>query len=210
MYGKTTGMRPDSRANPAEVIVSRPGATRPSVASSPGGRRPAGTTLVEMLIVVALFSLVMCVLFWLFGFGGQATRRITPKLSVQATGRKAVARFLQDLQEGMDVITPKPGSTLAYAVVRDKVAALRWYYLVQKGQDETGMPLYQLWSYTNDPSLPKDRRYQQVLDSVMSISFTSRSEGALQINLLLSLDGIDYALLTTVRLRNLASAEMLW
>ena len=77
-------------------------------------------TLAEVLLAAGLLSILVGIAVWLSGFGALATGRLTPRLGLQQTGRRAVARLLRELQEGMEVLQPRPGSTMAYALVRDK------------------------------------------------------------------------------------------
>ena len=68
----------------------------------------------------------------------------------------------------------------------------------------------ELWRYVHDPSLPEAQREELILQDVRRLTFTCQSEGAAQVNLLLARDGQEFALLTLVRLRNLATVEELW
>ena len=167
--------------------------------------RRAGFTLVEVLVVLVLLGMLISVAVYLFGFGGRATRRLTPRLSLQQAGRKALVAFLREIQEGMEVVTPRPGSTLSYALIRDKLARFRLYYQIASGPGS-----YALWRYTEDPALAVGQRKELLFSNIQRLTFTSHSEGALQINLELQEDEERYSLVTSVRLRNLASAEELW
>lgn len=164
-------------------------------------------SLPEVLIALALLGTLIGVVVWLTSFGTRATGRLTPRLALHQTARKAMARFLADLQEGMEVVTPRPGITSSFAVVRDKLSVLRWYYLVPS---PAGGPLFDLRVMRKDTTLPAAERDTLVLTNVKRLAFTCRTEGALQLNLELIAEDQDYPLLTTVRLRNIASAEELW
>lgn len=183
------------------LFLRRPG--------GPDGRPPGrGLTVIEIVIAVALLSLLMGAAFWVFVYGGRSTSRLTKQLSLQQASRKAIVRFLREVQEGMEVLSPRPGSTLSYALVRDKVSLVRWFYQVPQGAGAN--PLYELWRYLDDPDTPADRRAEPLLRNVRRLTFTSRSEGALQVNLILEEEDQQYSILTTVRLRNLPSAEEVW
>ena len=165
-------------------------------------------TLVEILFSLALVSLLIGSVMWTLGYGGRSTQRLTAQASAQQASRKALARFLEELQEGMLVLSPQPGATLSYALVKDKAAIVRWYYQVERqtGTDKS----YELWRYVNDPSLAAADRRTLILSDVQRLTFTSRTEGALQLNIALHSGEQQFALLTTVRMRNLASGEQLW
>jgi type II secretory pathway pseudopilin PulG len=173
-------------------------------------RRPwprSAFSLVEVLIAGALFCVLINLLIWILMNSRASTASLTSRMAVQQTSRKASARFLAELQEGMEVVYPRPGSTLSHAFIRDKLSIARWFVLLPR-QGSTDS--YELWRYLADPDLPADRRGERLLSNVKRLTFTSISEGSLQVNLLLSEEGQETALLTTVRLRNLASSEELW
>jgi len=160
-----------------------------------------------MLIGLALFGLILGIIVWLLGHGSRSGQRLSTQMAVHQASRKALVRFLQELQEGIEVIRPTPGTTLSYALVRDKYSCVRWFRQVPRPGSGG---LYDLRRYADDLALPMDRRDELLLSDVKRLTFTARSEGALQINIVLAEKDRDYALLTTVRLRNLPSAEELW
>ena len=161
----------------------------------------------EAIIGLVLACALLIAMYELVSFATHSTARLAPKLAAQQATRKAVARVLSELQESMEVVSPRAGSTLAYAVVRDRLALLRWYFLVQ----QAGAPnLYELHVYRHDPKLAAGQREEVLMRNVRRLAFTARTEGALQVNLLAGEEGRDTSILTTVRLRNIASAEELW
>lgn len=164
--------------------------------------------IVEVLTAAVVLGILLGAVWFVFASGSRATARLTPQLSLQQTGRKAVVRFLRELQEGMEVVTPAPGCTLSYAVIRDKLSRARWFYLMEKRGG--AVPVMELWRYVDDQTVDRSQRSEKLLDDVRRLTFTSRGEGALQVNLLLAEGEQEYALLTTVRLRNIASAEEVW
>ena len=135
-------------------------------------------------------------------------RRTTEALAGQQAGRGAIARLLREIQQCIEVITPLPGSTMPYAIVRDHISCARWYYLVpQPGSNG----LHELWRHVDDTTIadPKARK-ELMVRNIKRLTFTSRSEGALQINLVCRDGDTDSPLLTTVRLRNIAAADEIW
>ena len=182
-------------------------AVRQTTSRGAAACRRSAFSLVEVMVALGLFGLLIGSVVWLFGFGGRSTVRLTGQMSLQQNSRKAVVRLLRELQEGMQVLSPTPGTTLSYALIRDKLSQVRWFYQVpQAGRSD----VYDLVRYVHDPSIPEAKRTETLLQNVKRLTFTSRSEGALQVNLLLVEDEREFSLLTTVRLRNLASAEELW
>lgn len=146
-------------------------------------------------------------MFYVMSYAMRSTAKLAPKLAGQQATRKAVVRFLRELQESMEVVSPRAGSTLAYSVVRDRIAVLRWYFLVQQPNSPD---LFELRVYKHDSALPTGQREELLVQNVRRLAFTARTEGALQVNLLVGEEGMETSILTTVRLRNIASAEELW
>lgn len=160
-------------------------------------------TLVEVMIGIAVFLILLNVLSAIFSFGDRSSRRITAQLSLQQESRKALVRLMREVQEGMEVLRPAPGTTLPYALFTDKLGRVRWLYL--KPSTVRGAKTFELWMYTRtlDQPIPPE----QVLGNIRSAAFTAVSEGALQVNVTLAEDDQSLPLLTTIRLRNFAASE---
>ncbi|MBI4860041.1 MAG: hypothetical protein HY815_07225 [Candidatus Riflebacteria bacterium] len=182
---------------------------RAASTTSPGAaRRPrSAVSLVEVLIGVGLFSVLVCGVVWVLGYGSRSTARVSAQMSLQQASRKALVKMLRELREGMEVVSPLPGSTLSYALFRDKVSLVRWFYQVPQ---KNSRGLFELWRYVNDSRLPDGQRHELLLQNVKRLTFSCRSEGALQVNLTLTEEDREYSMLTTVRLQNIASSEELW
>ena len=163
-------------------------------------------TLAEALIGIGLFALLIGVVMGVQRWTGFATARLTPQLALQQQSRKALVGMLTELQESMEVVSPKPGCTLSYALVRDRLSLTRWYYQLPAADGRST----QLWRYVDDPELDRARRATLLLSGIRRLTFTARTEGALQLNLVLGEGDQELALLTTVRLRNVAAAEEIW
>lgn len=163
-------------------------------------------TIVEIVIVTILIAAVIGLVVWLTGFGRSASARLGAQMSLQQASRKAVVRLLRELEEGIEVLSPRPGMTLAHAVVRDKLSQTRWYYQVAAVDGKS----YELRRHLDAPALPAAQRDELLLGSIRRLTFTCRTEAALQVNLLLAEGGEEVALVTTVRLRNIAAAEELY
>lgn len=158
-----------------------------------------GFTVPEVLVALALFGVLIGAAVWLFVYGGRATARLQPRLAAQQGARKAVVRLIRELQEGMEVLTPAPGMTLPYAVIADKEGYLKYFYQAPGGR---------LFRFVNDPAPTGST--ELLLSNVKRFTFTCQSEGALTVNALLAEEDQESAILTTVRLRNIAAAEELW
>lgn len=172
--------------------------------------RPTGYTLVEVLLVVGIFVVVLALVVGYFGFGRRSEQRLTARMGAQQATRKALVRFVQELQESVEVLSPRPGSTLSYALVRDQVNAVRWYYQVRTPGSPDSAPTFEVWRFATDTTLPGPQRRVKLLGGVKRLTFTARSEGGLRLNLVTTEDGQDHATLLSVRLRNIAVAEEVW
>lgn len=157
-------------------------------------------SLVEVLVGIGLLVALIAAAVWLFSFANRSTARLAGQMAVQQASRKALVRLIRELQEGMEVMRPAPGATLSYALVRDSVSRVVWYFQ----EPQPGAPgLFVLKRF-------REGQTEVLLTHLKRLTFTSRSEGAVSMNVELAEEDRSYALLTTVRSRNLASAEQLW
>lgn len=163
-------------------------------------------TILEMTLVAALFAVVLGLIVWITGFGRSASGRLGAQASLQQGSRKALVRLLRELEESIEVVSPRPGTTLSHALVRDKLSLARWYYQVPSADGRS----FDLRRAIDSATLPPGQRDELLLTSIRRLTFTARTEGALQVHLVLSEGAEDYALVTTVRLRNIAAAEELY
>ena len=164
-------------------------------------------SIVEISIGAGLLAVLMGVLVMMLIHGGRSSARTGVQYALQQQSRTAMAHFLQELQEGMEVVQPTPGCTLPQAVIRDAVSCARWYYLV-KQPDEPGS--FELWRYADDPDMDPARRKERLLRGVKRLTFTAHGESAVQINLVVREGTEELPLLTTVRMRNIAAADDGW
>ena len=166
-----------------------------------------GVTLLEVLFVAGLILLLLVVASQPFISGRRSLQKLSVQASLQTASRKAIARFLTEVQEGMEVLVPRSGRSRAHAVIRDKLSLTRWFVLhPQKGPGG----LFELWRYYGAPAPAELRSGELLLSGIKRLRFTCQSEGALSVNLVLAEEAQEYSLVTTVRLRNLASAEAVW
>lgn len=154
--------------------------------------------LAVMLIAAGVYLLI---------YGSSALKRTSETLGAQQSGRVAVARMVREIQQCIEVISSLPGCTLPYAVVRDQISCARWYY--QRPQkDAPG--LFELYRVVDDRTLPVAQRTELITRGLKRLTFTTQSEGALQINMVFRDGDQDAPLLTTIRVRNIAAADEAW
>lgn len=166
-------------------------------------KRP-GFSLPEVLIGFALCAILIGIVMSLFGFGRSSSARVGANLGAQQANRRAVVQLLREVQEGMEVLHPRPGTTQSWAVIRDKLSRARTFYqLPQAGSDR----LFELWRHVDDPALPEAQRRVRLLYGIRRLTFTSQSDAALQLNLVSAEGTQELPMLTTIRLRNIAAAE---
>ena len=156
-------------------------------------------SLIELLLATAIFVVVFFGLMQLFATGRKMEEGVGGQLGLQADARKALAGFLRELQEGIAVVRPAPGQTLAYSLVRDKLNRIAFYSIVPSGKDE-----YELRRDLTDPTGTKR---EVLLRGLSRITFTALSDRALMLHLILGTGDRRFAFHTEIRLRNRAAAE---
>lgn len=159
------------------------------------------------MVATILLVLLIGSAIWVLINSRRTAQAVSARTSAQQTTTRAVVRLLTELQEGMEVLAPQSASTLSYALIRDKVSVVRWFFLVPS---KSVPGTRELWRYRDDQSIPAEKRLEHILNGVQRLAFTATSEGSLQVNLVVAEEGHEFPLLTTVRLRNIASAEELY
>jgi hypothetical protein len=172
------------------------------------GRARRAFTVAEVLIAAAVFVVLTGLVVYMLMQGRRSSQTLGTQMSLAQASRKTLVKLLGELREGMEVLSPRPGSTKAQALIRDKLSFIRWYALHPRSGSSP--EVYELWRYINDPDLTAARRAEMLLGGIKRLRFTCLSEGILQVNLTLIEEGKEYSILTTVHLHNLPSAEAVW
>ena len=164
------------------------------------------TTLIEVLVAFMLVVTVLATAWMLHRSGTvgvQAT--LGPQMGLQMTTRKALVEFIKELQECVEFVRPYQGSTLNYLMARNKLDLVLLCYLVQNDRDTAreGLPLYDVYVYSNDETIPPASRQRLLFGGISRLSFTALGSGAVQIRMDVYEQGRTYPLLTTVRARNI-------
>ncbi|MBI4860497.1 MAG: hypothetical protein HY815_09570 [Candidatus Riflebacteria bacterium] len=166
-----------------------------------GPARPGGFTVIEVVVCCLILALVLYALFDLLGAGTKMSRQELELLGLQADSQRSVVRFLATIQESMEVMLPQPGSTLPYAMVRDKLNQVVVFSLVEsktKGEYDLKMELL----------TPQGRSGQSIMSGVSRLTFSTLSDGALRLHMTLMTGNRRYAFYTQIRCRNRDAAGL--
>ena len=176
----------------------------------PGSVRAAGVTLLEVVIAMMIFS------FFLAGFYrvmerviGRTSQHLSNRLVLQMEARRALLNIYHHLQQGIEIVTPSPGSTLPYLVYRDLNHHLGSMYLEQdavKSKQEK-QPLYRVMHLKRDPAKSTAAKPVQILDRVVRLNFTTHSPAGLYLSLAMAEGKGEYSLVNFVRLKNAAAED---
>ena len=162
--------------------------------------RHRGVSLLEILMVLAIISVVLYALMTLMGSGRRMEDSFGAHLGLQLDAQRSLTQMIQSLQEGITVVLPQPGNTLPHAVVRDKLNRLVLFSLVPAATPGE----YQL---RRDIASPGGVETTTLLTGVRRVTFTSLSDAALLLHVILGSGEHRYAFHTEVRLRNRDAAE---
>jgi len=89
-----------------------------------------GVTMVEIMIATTIFTVIMSVALVGFRtFTGKASESLSKRLVLQMEARKGIVNLYRYLQEGIEVVSPPPGTTMPYLVFKDCVNNIRMVYL---------------------------------------------------------------------------------
>ena len=163
------------------------------------GPRPTAFTFIEVVVASLILAIVLYVLMGLLTQGSKLSRQELDYLGLQADSQRALARFLKDLQEAIEVVAPQPGGTLPYAVIRDKLNRFVVYSLTGSGAGGE-------YDLQTDVVSPQGRTTDIMLKGVARLTFSSLSDGALRLHMTLATGARRYAFYTEIRLRNREAA----
>jgi hypothetical protein len=160
-----------------------------------------GVTLIEALMAAVVGLVLMAAALGLFRVGQRLTVQEMEMLGLQLDAQRALAMLLRDLQEGMCVVLPQPGTTLPYAVVRDKQNQLVHYGIVTD-PPRTTLRLRRVLV------TPAGNTVSYMMNGLRRMTFTAQSDGALRLHATLQDNKRAFAFHTQVRLRNRDAADL--
>jgi hypothetical protein len=163
-----------------------------------------------MIIVTLLMSFIMAGLFNIFRqltHGGAV--RITNKLTLQLEARRALTNLYQEVQEGIELLKPDPGSTLPFAVLRSGVNNVHFLYLKR---DDTAsarhqFDLFRLYSVIYDVETAQTGTPREILAGIETLNFTAHGYGALLVTSTLREGQESFSFVNMIRLKNLTAEE---
>ena len=173
-------------------------------------RRPAhahrGYSLIEVLVALFLFGTLFATAWMLHRSGTVGVQStLGPQMGLQMTTRKALVEFIKELQECVEFVRPYQGSTLNYLMARNKLDQVLLTYMVKNDKDSAreGRDVHDVYVYLNDTSVAAASRQRLLFGGVTRLTFTALGSGVVQIRMDVTESNRIYALLTTVRARNI-------
>lgn len=171
-----------------------------------------GVTLVEILIALAIFSLLSAAVYLVWTRSRVFEDSLTAHTEAQHEVRRAFLALLKDLQQAIEVVLPADGYTQPYLVIRDQLNRLTTFYLVPDpvASQQEGREIYHLLKVM--PAYPETSQVavkEVVMRQVSSFTFSGRGAGGVILNLTATVDKKDYSLVTMVRLRALSALDEL-
>jgi prepilin-type N-terminal cleavage/methylation domain-containing protein len=167
-------------------------------------------TLVEIVIAMAIFSVV------LFGgyrsmqaYAGRASENLSTQLLLQMEARRALLTMTTNLQQGLELVLPRPGATLPYVTYRDFVNNLRVIYL-EKDESLSAreqQTLYQAVEKVIDPADGTKTTTKILMRYVTELRFTAHHQGAVVVTCSLLGGRGRFSLVNFIRLRNTGAAD---
>jgi hypothetical protein len=167
-------------------------------------------TLVELVLALAIFASVMSIGIQAFRlYHGRSGDTLSKRLVLQMEARRALLNLYRELQEGIQVVSPPPGTTLPYLVYKDNLNNLRMVYLVEDPvkTKEEGRTIYRALSQVRDPSKATVDEPRTLMEHVVKLNFTTWHHGAVFISTQLRGGKGDFSLVNFVRLQNVGAEE---
>ncbi len=179
-----------------------------------GGRsrlstRP-GFSLVETLIALTIFGLVIAGCFQLFrNFSGRNAVRLTARLELQLEVRRAMVNLYREIQEGIEIFKPDPGSTLPFLMLRDYLNNLHMLYLEKDiaASKREGCDIFRLNSVTYDVESGVSSPPHEVLANITAMNFTSHGFGGVLVTGYLRKEQAHFSFVNMIRLKNATAGD---
>lgn len=167
--------------------------------------KKVGVTLLEVVIAMVIFSFFMAIFFRVMErVVGRTSQQLSNRLILQMEARRALLGIYHHLQQGIEILSPQPGSTLPYLMYRDIEHNICCLYLTPDATKtkEEKRPMYRVHHLKRDPAKGTAESPSQVLDRVVRLNFTAHSPSGLFLSLSLANENREYSLVNFVRFKN--------
>ena len=169
-------------------------------------------TLIEVIIASAIFAVVIGLSVGAFrAFQGRTSENLSKRLVLQMEARKALVHLYRKLQDGIEIVSPPPGTTLPYVVYKDLLNNIRMVYLEKDDylSKKEKRDIFRAMSILRDPTGKIVEKPQCLMKHVTQMNFTTYHEGAVLLSTRLQGGTGDFSLINFVRLQNISSEESL-
>ncbi len=164
-----------------------------------------GFTFVEVMIALGLFLFLLALGLRAWQtFRGRTAENLSKHLLLQMEARRALLQLYKEVQEGVEVVSPLPGSTLPYMAYKDGLNNLRMIYL-DKDPDKTrdeGKPIYRLMSVRREISTSAAEPPRCMMEHVSRLTFTTYHPGGVVISATLRGGKGEFSFVNFIRLQN--------
>ena len=163
-------------------------------------------TILAMLLMAAFFGTAFKA--WQT-FTHKKSENLSRRLVLQMEARKAFLNLTRELQQGIEIVIPKPGTTLPFLVYKDYGNNLRIVYLEEDSvrTREQKRPMFRAISAWRDPSQPTAGQPVTLMEYVARLNFTTHSAGGVLVSANLHDGTGDFALINFIRLQNVSAEE---
>ncbi len=159
---------------------------------------------------MAIFSLFLAAFYrGMTTFMGQTSRRLSERLVLQMEARRGLMTLFAQLQEGVEVVSPVPGTTLPYLVYKDILSNFVCIYLEPDSihSKEEEKPLFRAMLLKRDPGNPVPEEPKLLVERVAKLNFTTHSPSGVLLSLSLCGGKGEFSLINFVRLKNSVSED---
>ncbi|MBF0406335.1 MAG: hypothetical protein HQM10_03195 [Candidatus Riflebacteria bacterium] len=172
--------------------------------------RKTGVTLLELIVAsfILAFIFQIGIRVW-HHFIGKTSDTLTKRLYLQMEARKSTINLFKELQEGIEIVSPSPGSTFHYLVYLNYVNQVKLISL-EKDQTKSNQEkkeIYKAIVSTKNSDDPADSAKKVIMENVLELNFTPYSNGGVLVNTTLAGGGGVYSFVNFVRLQNVTADD---
>ncbi len=142
-------------------------------------------------------------------FSGKQSENLGKRLVLQMEARRALLSLYDDLQQGIEIVIPKPGSTLPYVVFRDFVNDIRVIFQEKDAElsKTEGQDLFRVMEVRCSPEGTRPSVTRLLMKYVTRLQFTAYDPGSLLLTCSMAGGKGTFSLVNFVRLRNTDSPD---